>query len=480
MKNFNSHNFLFAFRYSLFAIFYFLFCTSLQAQTSGAANSSAAGRYGAATTFMQDYQTVGINPANLGLWNRETRLITFGTGETSITLHTEALSRFDIFNKVLKSYTLPDSEITQVIKDFTYSPTSISIDELALGLSVQLPKFGGIAFTWHEHASGSYEFNSFLSNLIYKGINYKPYFDTIITDNMNNHVGIADSAQMMSTLFKGSNINYTWYREYNLSYGRRMFKVGPVNLYGGLGFKYLLGFGIMDINSDGSSISGFSANSPIIGINYDSLNISTAVAGQGLVPVGKGTAFDFGVTATIMDIVKFGVAVTDVGGINWTGNILTITDRKVDSLKNFTGVTTLSPLDIVSNFNGTDGLISWSGGNAKSIALASKLRFGGSVAVGKVLEFGFDFVQPLNDKPGSLANSMVAFGLNVQPVPAFTFSTGIVTGGNTDYDVPFGISLSAGPKQAYQFGISTGDVLLFVQGNKPTFSMTLGFARFQF
>ena len=58
---------------------------------------SATGRGGVATTFATDYQTIGINPANLGFVKSfRDPLITFGIGEFSTTITAEPLTRDEL------------------------------------------------------------------------------------------------------------------------------------------------------------------------------------------------------------------------------------------------------------------------------------------------------------------------------------------------------------------------------------------------
>ncbi len=452
---------------------------SLRAQgVSPASNGSS--RYGAATTFLQDYQTVGINPANLGLWNKETKMITFGAAEIGMQLHTNALTRKDIFSKVIKSHTLTAAEKTQAIQDFIYHPVAVNLDLLVAGVSVQLPKLGGFAFTLRQHAAGNYEFNNFVSNLLFRGIHDQDYFSHIITDANQNQVAVSDTPQYISRLFNGTSINYLWYQSYNLSYGRQVLKTDLLNLYGGIGLQYLQGFGIMSAQFTGDGLQGFTANSPLLKIDYSGLNLQNAVVGNGLKQVGTGAGVDIGVTALLFKILKIGVAITDLGSITWSGNSLDLKDTKLDSLKNFGGVSTLSPVDIFKAFNNLKESVGWQEGVTRKVALPARLRFGSSIALGKMLEAGFDIVQPLNDKPGSLTNTYFALGVDFQPIKSLTFSSGLIAGGNTDTDIPFGVAISAGANQLYQFGISVADVLTFIQPSKPTLGLSLGFLRFQF
>src|SRR5436190_2115418 len=56
----------------------------------------------AATTFVTDYQAVGINPSNLGWkWRYENKHLAFGVAEGSYSIYSEALTREDMRNRVI-------------------------------------------------------------------------------------------------------------------------------------------------------------------------------------------------------------------------------------------------------------------------------------------------------------------------------------------------------------------------------------------
>jgi hypothetical protein len=112
----------------------------------------------------------------------------------------------------------------------------------------------------------------------------------------------------------------SWMREWNLSYGRKLFEVDSTfALYAGVGIKYFQGLAYLDIRSENNQLDAFSAMSPVFGIDYGSaanLNPSN-VAGNGMKPVGHGFGFDFGVNAgpgRAIKVMQSAVGVTPDGG----------------------------------------------------------------------------------------------------------------------------------------------------------------------
>jgi hypothetical protein len=56
----------------------------------------------AATTFVTDYQAIGINPANLGwTWRHTDKHVAVGVAEGSYSLYSDALTRDDMRDRVL-------------------------------------------------------------------------------------------------------------------------------------------------------------------------------------------------------------------------------------------------------------------------------------------------------------------------------------------------------------------------------------------
>src|SRR6476620_3427905 len=95
-------------KYSLLILM--IACSSLAMAQQEYSAFTAAGR-GVATTFVTDYQAIGINPANLGLKRTyDNKQVTFGLMEIGMSAYSDALSK----SELKKSATTFNST------DFTY------------------------------------------------------------------------------------------------------------------------------------------------------------------------------------------------------------------------------------------------------------------------------------------------------------------------------------------------------------------------
>ena len=136
--------------------------------------------------------------------------------------------------------------------------------------------------------------------------------------------------------FKDFGFTSSWIRAWELSYGR-MFRTDPASgitaVYAGIGLKYLNGFTYRAINisagagyedENGILMGAYTAQST--SAHSDDIDIKNAFEGEAVIskapfmsPVGKGFAFDAGITLLVGTGVKVGVSLTDVGFINWKG-----------------------------------------------------------------------------------------------------------------------------------------------------------------
>lgn len=103
-------------------------------------------------------------------------------------------------------------------------------------------KIGGFAFRVSDRFQWYSKFGETASDILFNGKN-AAYFDSLqylnpttgITQIIPNHqnmsadslknvlMGLANAPKMIGTLFNNSEIKMTWTREYNLSYGRKIF-----------------------------------------------------------------------------------------------------------------------------------------------------------------------------------------------------------------------------------------------------------------
>ena len=255
---------------------------------------TATGR-GGATSFVTDYQAVGINPANLGWAGKyEDKNFTMGLSEFSYSIHSEVLSKQelrDAFSSAITGDSMSNftyDEKLNAAQEFANSGMALDFDLGSFGFAYNNEKFGGIAFRINDQINWYSKFNQTTSEILFLG-KLAPYFDslnyvdptTLDTTQIENYQGISqDSIQNIISGFKnlpnaiseiidGSHITFSWLREYNLSYGRQIVEIeDKLNIYAGIGIKYMQGFSYFDMKSENNELTAFSSISPKFPINY--------------------------------------------------------------------------------------------------------------------------------------------------------------------------------------------------------------------
>ena len=474
---------------------------------------------GGATTFVTDYQAIGINPANLG-WTAEfeEKKIAMGFSEMSYSLHSEALSKQELrdqFKAMRPTWLGGDGgasdpftyeEKLQAAQSFADAGLAMNIDLGSFGFAFTTEKFGGFGFRINDHFQWYSQLGPTASDLLFLG-KTSSYFDslTVVNDlgggNYDTTViandpsvvqgydqedilnGFSAIPQMIGEVLTDTRMSMMWYREYNFSYGKKIFEKDSVfALYGGFGIKYLQGIGILDIQAPGGELDAFAALSPVFGIDYGAAGAAnpSSISGSGFPPksVGSGWGYDFGVNAVLFNKLKLGLAVTNAGSITWDGNVYSIRDTLVTSTES-AGLQSYNVFNSLDDLAGDDGLLAWDGETERKVALPSMIRLGASIKLGKMLEVGVDIITPGNRVPGNLEKSVIGFGGDFKPLPFLKLQAGVMTGGNYGTQVPLGIMLMA-PSGAYEFGIASRDAVSFFVKNGPTLSLSLGFARMRF
>jgi len=333
----------------LLTVFTFLIVSQIGFSQSEMSAFTATGRGGAATTFVTDYQVMGINPANLGIMSKNEKIVSLGLLEGGYSIYSEALAKSELVQglKAGNSDFTYDQKV-QAAKEFAQTGLAANIDLTLLAVAVQpSAKSGGFAFGIKERFQWYSKFNEQLSEILFLGYN-ADYFDLLVLTtgdtipNVENlpedtaalvKLGISTLAKRFSELLDGSRISMSWYREFNLSYGREIVKNDEFALYAGVGFKYLTGMAIMDVKAEGGKLDAFSAITPAFGINYGKAADSnpSTVDQTGVLPksVGSGFGFDVGVGFVLNEKLKFGIAVNDIGSITWKGNVYVAEDDRL-------------------------------------------------------------------------------------------------------------------------------------------------------
>jgi hypothetical protein len=484
--------------YLLSAISVALIVCESTAQTENSAFTLTG--HGVATPFATDYQCLGINPANLDLTPRyQDKRFTLGLLELGASFYSEALTKPELRQNLLGEEIRDFTQEDQILyaAEFANSDNSGDLDVMTFGFSAQTNKLGSFAVRLGERMDYYSSLGPQASELLWLGYT-APYFEQLILENGDTianstnldqatldqvvkGITALENASNVSDLIKGTKFRFSWVREVNVGWGKRLLSGETWQLHGGVGVKFLIGQGILDVDASGASANVFSALSPVFGIEYDDIEEKSPSqlpeSASPLSPVGFGVGFDLGTTLVWKDRYYFSAAVTDIGSMTWDGNVYELNDFKLTDSEN-SGLESVSFLEQVSQISGSDGLLDWKGTESRKTTLPMTGRFGFGAAFEKI-RAGVDIVAPLNDEVGSIQRTSIAVGGEFTPVPWVHLSAGFMQGGNYDVKIPAGISFTIG-KGTYECGVASRDLITFFTKNQPTVSLTTGFLRFRF
>jgi len=482
-----------------FAICVFLsfFSFISNAQTEGSAFTLTG--MGVSTPFARDYQTLRINPANLDIESPYNKSITLGFFQTGVSLYSEILTktelRQNIFREDIKNF--DRAQQLEYATAFAQSKNVIDVDLTSFGFSVQLPKAGSFGFSVNDRVNFYSSLGPQISELMWLG-NTAAYFENLILangDTITNNPTISQdtldqviqgitslqNAQSLSQLTKGTEMRFSWVREFNLGWGKKIVSNDNWEIYGGIGIKFLVGQGMLNIKSDGTQANAFSALSPVFKIDYDTLaNNNPSSLDNGappLTPVGLGFGFDIGTTIIFKEKFILSASVNDIGSITWDGNIYKLKDL---DLTNFStnGLESVNFVDQIEQLNGGDGLLEWQGSEKVTTKLPTTMRLGFGYENHPHFKVGIDLIAPLNDDISSIEKPVIAVGGEYSPIPWIHLQAGVVQGGNYGTKIPLGIYFTIG-EGSWEFGASSRDAFTFFRDNEPTISAAFGFLRFR-
>ncbi|UOG73948.1 DUF5723 family protein [Hymenobacter tibetensis] len=434
-------------------------------------NFTATGRGGVATTFANDYQAIGINPANLGRVGGAR--VAFTIGEVGAGLGSKSLTR----NQLRKFIYNTNEELSAADKQelataFTSdNALNLQADVTTLGLAVQIPALGGIAISNRLRSSGHVELNKNAAELLFLG-SEAPIYTSASATNI----------PLVSEALDGTQFQFSALNEFNIAWGRRIVDLPLFQLSAGAGYRYVQGVGIVDVRVKPGDLQAYSSLSAVFNIDYGTLasnpNFNFETRTNGLQPVGKGHGFDLGLAAEVGKVVRLGAAVTDIGNMTWEGNLLTANDQKLKKLKS-AGVGSYDFFKEAAEIfaSGTDSLFQYQTGQDRRANLPAKMRLGAGVRISEFLETGLDVTLPLNNVAGNLVSPFVGAGIDYKPLSWLRLSSGLTGGAGYGLSVPLGITVST---SVYEGGISTRDLPGALSNKNPYVSLATGFLRFKF
>lgn len=432
-------------------------------------NTSATGRGGVINTFASDYQTLGVNPANLG---RSSHRLSFTFLEGGFGISSGAFSKDIIRDFRAKT----DHTGESLAKRKSYAQAFASDHVLNLGgelntfaVSVHFPKIGGFAFSNRQRVLGHAGFNRNFSEFLFLGQNAGIAKET----GKNELVYVAD-------VFDGTELKASWLQEWNVAFGRTIVDLPGVSVSGGLGYRYVQGLALGEFSVKNGQVNAYGAISPTLAVDNDAYAanpLSTLLdIRKELTPVGTGHGFDIGVSAELARKVKLAVSVTDIGSIRWTENLMAGRDKGfiLSELESKESNSFESALDMAEQLVNTS--MEFAPQEELKTNLPTRLRLGAGLSVSRNVELGLDYVHALNDAPGNLSQDFIGVGIDVRATRHLRLSSGVSTGMGDKMNLPLGVAIVT---PVYEFGLSTRDITGPLSEENPGASMAFAFLRFK-
>ncbi len=457
---------------------------------------SATARAGVATTFVTDYQTIGINPGNLGLRSKyETKHVTFGLLEMNATAFAKGVTTNQLKNYFFDGKTLTPAEQKAAANAFAGNNMSVNADIMLFGIAYQSDKLGGLAFSIKAHSLGNGNLDQNFTNLAFSGGLSTEYFDKLKLNNGSvvpndpsqynayNAIGIDSSISTngvsLGSVFKNTTVKSQFYSTINLAYGKEVFRNDVFHVVAGIGVKYVMGYYYMNMQSVNGQLQGKVVDNPAMSSLSENFNIPDTDQQKFSKPSGHGYGIDLGGTIVIYDKLKIGISLVNLGSIKYK-NAYDVLDTTIYKL-NYDPST-------ADAFNET---VFWKKADAFKVSLPTTFRFGGSLALFEDrLEVGADIIVPLNKEAGNINTPTYALGGDFYLKRWFKLASGISIGGNfankidqysTHVAVPLGFTFIVGENGGWEVGLATRDIISYfnMKGEGPLYSAGMCLFRFR-
>ncbi|TGE22232.1 hypothetical protein E5K00_18465 [Hymenobacter aquaticus] len=457
-------------RFALSAGLWLAAATGLRAQ-SELTSFSIVGRGGVANTFANDYQALGVNPANLARTGNAT--VAFTIGEGGVGVASESLTRTQI-RTFLRTADQPltSADKRDLARAFTSANAlQLNADFTPVAISASFPILGSFAFSNRQRVVAHMALNQNAAEILFLGqdapiyANYNPATSPLLTEAL-----------------AGTQVQGTWYNEFNFAFARRLITLPLFRLSGGVGYRYIQGVGVVDVRIEPGQLEAYSAMSPIFKLDYSKLvnnpSFDLRERANGLQPVGKGNGVDLGVALEAGKMLRLGLSVTDIGKMTWEGNLLTASDQKLKKLQS-SGIDNADFISAAARIfaSGTDSVLTYKPSLTRTAQLPTKLRAGAGLRISNSLELGLDVTLPLNEVAGNITAPFVGAGIDYKPVRFLRLSSGVAGGAGYGFALPLGVAFTT---SLYEFGVSTRDLPGLLSAEKPYASVAAGFVRFRF
>lgn len=470
-------------------LFVFLFSINLFAQYGGSIGSVDAKATGLANTYTvtsNGVYSIGINPANLLLdkYNFQiSTLIPFPNLSLNVGTNFFNIDEYNYYfggvkiNGETVGRTLTEEDknhLKELFKDGGIISTDVISQHLAFSFIIN-EKVGAFSFG--------------VSDIISGRIKLPKEFVEIVMDG--NPVGSVYN-------FNGTEGKAWWIRKYTLSYAKNFMEIKQnifQKILAGISLNLISGYAYLGIDEVKTELIT-TENNEIVGTGRylahfsfsDDFGVqygfdSTAVKKDFRFSpfpktAGNGFGFDIGITTVINNVWTIGIAMTDIGTVQWE--------------KNTAAYETNAPifLNDITNKDQTDSLVDALTGKGRyvgefSTPLPTTLRFGVSFRLDEFLKgnfpgkmlISFDYNQGFNDQPRNTTIPRFSLGSEWMPAGWFAFKTGFSFAGEEKFGWAAGIGFKFGffefnltsPNFQYVFSPNSAKRISVAMGSRLVF-----------
>jgi len=391
------------------------------------------------TAVARGIDAIGINPANLGYPDKGTvtfNIINFGTHIGTDFLDFGLYNKYFTGNDTGGAIYLTDRDKHRILEAFPSGVAHTGFDfEIKLfSVSFQIERIGGFALSAIERA----------------GFNLKIPQDYVEFILYGNPIGRRFD-------FSQTYFNALWFREYALSYGRQIPHFNFLkSMTAGFTVKLIHGYGAAYVShndsyftTDANAVLSYQVDVQTKAAGIDMFAEDTAKQNYSPFPrpAGTGWGFDLGVSGFVIDELSFGVALVDIGSINWNNNAREITCYSTYTIDDpFAG----NQLDTLENAVKTESkkISGFSTTLPTALRLGVAYQFNKSPLVGKnfpgELLFAFDYHQGFNNAAGNTTVPRFSLGAEYKPWKWLPIRTGVSVGGSDRLNMGFGFGFLLG------------------------------------
>ena len=415
----------------IFSLLLMISCLPAAATSGDQTNVRGLGMARTSVAASRGLDAVGINPANLALPDDGT--VTISLLPAGVAVGSDFMT-YGLYNKFFTGVESPTGRIArdlseadkqELLNAFPGGTGRISAgaEVRPVGLALRFGSFATFALTATERVAASASIPSSYARFLLEGMTPGSAYD-----------------------FSGAAGSAAWTREYALSAGFALPAVPWFRSWSaGLSIKLVHGFAYAAVTRDNTWLSAGSDG--VLEANVDLAGVSSHAEfahSPFPAPAGSGIGVDLGLSAELNDFLTAGISVTDIGSLNWDGDVKEVYGQGRMHLDDPTNSAQRDSLEHAVTGNTRPG-------KAFSVGLPTTLRLGVQAELENIhwvkkflygeMTAACDYTQGFSDFPGSSRVGRLSLGLEYRPWQFLPIRTGVGFGGEDHFNFALGFGL---------------------------------------